>query len=76
MNLLTVIMLSIWIISFAIITIMERYNGRTYEDYGFDDPVAYDMYSFIIAPIALLIGCCIIGYYILISKHKRHNKTV
>lgn len=76
MDLLTIIILSIWIISFAIITIIERYNGRTYEDYGFDDPVAYDMYSFIIAPIILLLACCMTCYDILVSKYKSHNKLL
>ena len=76
MNLLTVIILSIWIISFAIITIIERYNGRTYEDYGYNDALGYTIYTFIIAPVALLLVGCMIGYNILVSKHKRHNKLL
>ena len=75
MTVLYIVLLSVWVVSFTIITIMERYNGRTYEDYGYNDAFVYTIYTFIIAPIALLLGCCIIGYYILISKHKRHNKS-
>lgn len=74
MSILGIVLLCVWIVSFAITTNMERHNGRTYEDYGFDDPVAYDMYSFIIAPIILLLAivCCSIWNL----KHKeKHNKA-
>lgn len=72
-----IILLCIWIISFAIITVIERYNGRTYEDYGYNDAFVYTIYTFIIAPIALFLVCCLIGYSMWTSKHKeKHNKLL